>query len=126
MPPNAGEALAIIQNHVNFDAPGPRQDAADWESLPELPTPDEILNPDASTEDLPWFPVKHRWESKEEYLASLYKILRFEGIEGLRYSVNSFKLAPNMNDDKNTCVYTKVCHQYPQWLQSSRLLLIMH
>lgn len=110
MPPNAGEALSIIQGHVNFDLQHARKHggASDWKSLPELPTSFEILNPDPSTDDLPWFPVEHRWESKEEYLAPLYKILRFEGIEGLRYSVNTFKSTPNMNDDDNTCIYTKV------------------
>lgn len=112
MPPNSGEALPIIKSHVNFDrlqdARHGDEDVADWELLPELPTPEEIMNPNASTDDLPWFPVTHRWESKGEYLAALYKILRFEGTEGLRYSVNSFKLAPNMHDDTETCIYTKV------------------
>lgn len=117
MPPNVGEALAIIQSDINFD---PRhvqkrdgEPAADWEMLPEFPTPEEIMSPDASTDNLPWFPVKHSWKSKAQYLEALYKILRFEAVEGLRYSVNSFRATPNMHDNDDTCVYTKVCLRCP-------------
>lgn len=85
------------------------EDPAAWELLPEFPTPEELLDPNSSTAALPWFPIEHRWESKNEYLEALYRILRFEGTEGLRYSVKAFKSTPGMTDDENTCIYTKVC-----------------
>lgn len=80
---------------------------SDWERLPDLPTSDEILATESS-DNLPWFPVKHAWKTKAEYLEALYKILRFEGVEGLRYSVKTVRDSPNMDEDDNTCIYTKV------------------
>lgn len=110
MPPNAAEAAAIIGSHVRFD---PSDGAAGWERLPDLPRSDELLDACETTDDLPWFPtIEHRWQ-KPKYLETLYKILRFEGIEGLRYSIKTLRSAPNMLDDENTCIYTKVCPSPP-------------
>lgn len=106
MPANAAEAAVIIGSHVVTNA---RAGAAEWEQLPELPTPWELLDPYAITEQLPWFPKDRKWASKAEYLEAVYKVLRFEGIEGLRYSVKTLKAQPRMTDDDNTCVYTNVC-----------------
>lgn len=103
MPPNAAEAAAIISSHVFFDA---GDDAADWQRLSDLPVAEELMDTDATTDKLPWFPAtNHKWK-KAEYLEVAYKILRFEGVEGLRYSVRTLKSTPNMMDDDNTCIYT--------------------
>lgn len=103
------DAVASIRSHVRFD---PLQlagsEPSSWQHLPELPSAAELLNSQASTNDLPTFPIDQSFPSKAHYLEALYKILRFEGIEGLRYSVNDFKSRPAMTDDQNTCVYTKV------------------
>lgn len=128
------EAVAAIRAHVNFDPlrsvvtetstsippppPPPLSSSSSpsslsWQKLPELPTPQELLNTRASTNDIPMFPIDKPFESKAQYLEALYKILRFEGIEGLRYSVNDFRSRPSLTDDQNTCVYTKVFHQLP-------------
>lgn len=114
MPTDASAAAAIIGNHVRSnrgkDKPGSdtdRNDLSDWERLPDLPTSKEILRNDSS-DDLPWFPINHVWKTKAEYLEALYKILRFEGVEGLRYSVKTVRDSPNMDEDDNTCIYTKV------------------
>lgn len=105
MSPNAAEASAIIGSHVRGLAPS--ESTADWARLPEVPSSEEILSSEATSDDLPWFPLAKKWQ-KDEYLETLYKILRFEGIEGLRYSVRTLRFTPNMLDDNNTCVYTKV------------------
>lgn len=104
------DAVAAIRAHVNFD-PLERvatESTSSWQRLPEFPAPEELLNGQATTIDVPAFPVDRPFQSKAHYLEALYKILRFEGIEGLRYSVNDFRCRPAMNDDQNTCVYTKV------------------
>lgn len=120
MPPNPGEAHEIIRSHVEFDYftknAHSSDDVADWQLLPEFPTSAEIMNPDNPIPELRPFPIKRCWESKHEYVETLYKILRVEGTENLRSSVNNFKAAPNMNDDDNTCVYTKVRIKFLQHL----------
>ncbi|KKY34264.1 suppressor of ascus dominance 3 [Diaporthe ampelina] len=101
------EAVTIIRDHVLYD-PLQAHTAAAWQQLPELPAAAELLDPAATTNDLPPFPVDRSFDSKGQYLEALYKILRFEAVEGLRFSINEFKSNPTMNDDQNTCVYTKV------------------
>ncbi|ROV99204.1 hypothetical protein VPNG_08197 [Cytospora leucostoma] len=100
------DAVAIIRSHVIGD--NPPMTGSSWKTLTEFPTADELMNPQATTNDLPVFPIDGLFPSKEHYLEALYKILRFEGIEGLRFSVNTFRSRPIMNDDQNTCIYTKV------------------
>ncbi|KAJ4385997.1 hypothetical protein N0V93_008888 [Gnomoniopsis smithogilvyi] len=114
MSSNTSAAAAIIRSHIQFDPAKARKDdytnkdtLSDWERLPELPSSEEILSDDAS-DDLPWFPTNHVWKNKPEYLEALYKILRFEGVEGLRYSVRNVRNNPNIGEDDNTCIYTKV------------------
>ncbi|POS74311.1 suppressor of ascus dominance-3 [Diaporthe helianthi] len=102
------DIITIIRDHVlhnPLDAPAK---APTWQQLPEFPTSAEVMNPAATTNDLPAFPVDAPFESKASYLESLYKILRFEAVEGLRFSINEFKSSPTMGDDENTCIYTKV------------------
>lgn len=106
MPTNP-DAVTIIRDHVLYD-PLQARDTAAWQQLPELPAAAELLNPAATTNDLPHFPVDRAFDSKAQYLEALYKILRFEAVEGLRFSINEFKSNPEMNDDDDTCVYTKV------------------
>lgn len=114
MPADASAAGAIIGNHVRSNRAREKSGndtrpstLSDWERLPDLPTSEELLANDSS-DNLPWFPVKHAWETKAEYLEALYKILRFEGVEGLRYSVKTVRDSPNMDEDDNTCIYTRV------------------
>jgi len=80
--------------------------------MTDLPTADEILIPQNECEELPFNDVDRPWASKEAYLKAMYKILRREGVEGLRFSVNSFKSRPTMDDDKNTCIYTEVSRAF--------------
>lgn len=104
------DAVAIIRDHIGFNPlRSAGSEPSSWKHLPELPSAAELLNPQATTNDLPVFPIDQPFPSKAHYMEALYKILRFEGIEGLRYSVNDFGSRPAMMDDQNTCVYTKVC-----------------
>lgn len=114
MPADNSAAAAIIGNHVRSnrgkdksDSDTDKNDLSDWQRLPDLPTSKEILINDSSN-NLPWFPINHVWKAKAEYIEALYKILRFEGVEGLRYSVKTVRDSPNMDEDDNTCIYTKV------------------
>lgn len=119
MSANASAAAAIIRNHLRFEPINESKDnswadsssSPDWQCLPDLPSSAEILA-DYSSDDLPWFPINHAWKTKSEYLEALYRILRFEGVEGLRYSVKNVRDSPNMGEDDNTCIYTKVCSWY--------------
>lgn len=101
------DAITIIRDHVQHN-PLQERHTAPWRQLTEFPTAAELMNSAATTNDLPTFPVDRPFDSKGRYLEALYKILRFEAVEGLRFSVNDFRSAPTMNDDENTCVYTKV------------------
>lgn len=109
MPTNP-DAVTIIRDHVLYD-PLQARETAPWQQLPDLPAAAELLNPAATTNDLPPFPVDSSFDSKVQYLEALYKILRFEAVEGLRFSITDFKSDPTMYDDENTCVYTKVRSQ---------------
>ncbi len=75
--------------------------------MPELPSVGEVLQAQNDREILPHNSIDRPWASKEAYLEAQYKILRREGVEGLRYSTNCFKRDHQMADDKNTCVYTE-------------------
>ncbi|KAK4170547.1 P-loop containing nucleoside triphosphate hydrolase protein [Cladorrhinum sp. PSN259] len=83
-----------------------------WKSLPELPSPREILAKEPPIP--PENPVNSPWASKEAYLTAQYKILRCDAIEGLRNSVRSYidatqcRPADNILDDDCTCIYTRV------------------
>ncbi|KAK2601424.1 hypothetical protein N8I77_010874 [Diaporthe amygdali] len=107
MPTNP-DAVTIVRDHVLFDPLQAQGATAPWQQLPDLPTAAELLNPIATTNDLPTFPVDRSFSSKAQYLEALYKILRFEAVEGLRFSINDFKSNLTMNDDQDTCIYTKV------------------
>ncbi|KAG8160778.1 hypothetical protein KVR01_009042 [Diaporthe batatas] len=102
------EMITAIRDHVQHNPLNAPDKGPLWQQLPEFPTSTEVMNPAATTNDLPSFPVDAPFESKACYLEALYKILRFEAVEGLRFSINEFKSSPSMGDDENTCVYTKV------------------
>ncbi|KAK0737368.1 P-loop containing nucleoside triphosphate hydrolase protein [Apiosordaria backusii] len=53
--------------------------------MPELPTPTEVLK--MACDDPPSNPVDCPWPSKDAYLAAQYGLVRFDAIEGLRFSV---------------------------------------
>lgn len=97
-----------MRKHVFFR---PAQGCDDWKSLPEFPTPEEILARHSNITELPENPVDIPWASKDEYLDAQYKILRHEAVEGLRRSVRSFadacRARKKMMDDDDTCIYTR-------------------
>ncbi|KAK1750303.1 P-loop containing nucleoside triphosphate hydrolase protein [Echria macrotheca] len=83
-----------------------------WKSQPELPDKTEILAPQPNRESLPNNPVDQPWASKDAYFETQYKILRCEGTEGLRFSVNNYRNAcakgPEPWDDDHTWIYPQV------------------
>jgi helicase required for RNAi-mediated heterochromatin assembly 1 len=98
--------MDIVEKHVFFTP----QEGQGWQSMPELPTSEEILA-NSDIDKLPKNPVDATWASKDEYLAAQYEILRCEAVEGLRRSVRSFvsyyRRLPMMDDDY-TNIYTQV------------------
>ncbi|KAJ9131742.1 Helicase required for RNAi-mediated heterochromatin assembly 1 [Pleurostoma richardsiae] len=74
--------------------------------MPELPSASELLARHAI--EPPLNNISEPWRDKETYLAVQYQILRAEGVEGLRYSVDCFRRNPGMMDDQETCTYVKV------------------
>lgn len=83
--------------------------------MPEIPTSEE-LNPDFDDQEqveklssvlLP-NTVEVPWQDKNIYLETHYRLQREESITMLRYSISKFKLNPLMQDDQETCIYTKV------------------
>ncbi|ORY67508.1 P-loop containing nucleoside triphosphate hydrolase protein, partial [Pseudomassariella vexata] len=107
----AQSELDIIKQHVKFVLRG--KDGKQWHSMPELPTAQE-LNPDWDVEgeqihrQLLVNDITTPYRSKGEYLETLYRIQREEGITQIRHSIKSFKENPRMYDDENTFIYTKV------------------
>jgi helicase required for RNAi-mediated heterochromatin assembly 1 len=102
-----------------------------WRNLPEIPNKAEIMpkkdedaDPQKNDEnwddyqkdpiyhpDLPKNIIKGPWPSKEEYISAHYQILREDAIAPLRASIKYFKKHRNMDDDKDTCIYTHVSIQ---------------
>ena len=57
---------------------------------------------------LPHNEVETPPESKARYLESQYRLLRYEGTELLRRTVQEFRKDPDMEESKNTAIYTNV------------------
>ena len=100
------------------DASSSLSQSEEWVRLPELPTSSE-LNPDwerdgekirsrARVND-----VTRPYVTKDEYLQNNYFLQREDGIANLRKSILDFKRDPNMMDDLDTCIYTRVCYSDP-------------
>lgn len=100
-------------DHTIGDASSSLSQSEDWVSLPELPTSSE-LNSDwerdgekirarARLND-----VTRPYVNKEEYLQNNYFLQREDGVANIRKSIMDFKEDPNMMDDDDTCIYTRV------------------
>lgn len=98
------------------------QDA--WVAMPEVPGSDEIMKPrllsisqsEANWDEykadpiydpnLPKNIVKGAWPSKGEYLESHFRLLREDAVAPLRDAVRKVQLQPQMDDDRETRIYT--------------------
>ena len=110
--------LEIIKDHVKFEPKsrsGPASLSQEWQCLSQIPTYEE-LNPDWDNLEqvekirsvlLP-NTVESPWQDKGLYLETHYRLQREEAITMLRFSISKYKSNPAMEDDKDTCVYTKV------------------
>ena len=82
-----------------------------WQQMPEFPGSGEIMAT-GDPEKLPHNPIDQPWDCQEDYLEAQYRILRCEGTEGLRFSVESYRRAQTerreMWDDDHTWVYPDV------------------
>ncbi|KAI0436809.1 P-loop containing nucleoside triphosphate hydrolase protein [Xylaria telfairii] len=89
-------------------------DLPEWRGYPEIPTAKD-LNPDwKNPEDLGRINslLPNDWQNpfpdKNTYLETHYRLQREEAIAILRYSIKKYRDYPEMIDDDETCVYTKV------------------
>ncbi len=98
--------MEAIKSYVNF-----RADGEGWKGSPELPTAEEVMT--ERSRFLPRNQLDGPWTSKDAYLEVQYRLLRHEGIEGLRNSVNRFRDYPERKDDGIHCVYVGVSHSPP-------------
>jgi helicase required for RNAi-mediated heterochromatin assembly 1 len=57
---------------------------------------------------LPYNIINGPWQTKEQYVAAHYQLLREDGVAPLRNAVDSFKAQPDMMDSGDTCIYTQV------------------
>ncbi|KAI1279003.1 P-loop containing nucleoside triphosphate hydrolase protein [Xylaria sp. FL0933] len=111
--PEYTDELEIIQSHIKFSHLE-SADIPEWRTYPEIPTSRD-LNPNwEDPEDLErihsllpnnW---DHAFPDKNTYLETHYRLQREEAISLLRYSIKKYREEPNMADDDDTCVYTKV------------------
>ncbi|KAI3318803.1 P-loop containing nucleoside triphosphate hydrolase protein [Xylariaceae sp. AK1471] len=107
------EELEIIQQHLNFDQ-STSSNIPEWQTYPEIPTARD-LNPDYDNpQDLlrihsvlpnTW---DEPWRDRNTYLETHYRLMREEAVSMLRYSVRTYRGNPTMNDDDETCIYTRV------------------
>lgn len=110
--------LETIKDHIKFEPQsrsGLDRPAQEWQCLAQIPTSEE-LNPDWDdpaqvakiTSVLLPNTVEAPWQDKALYLETHYRLQREESITMLRYSISKYKSNPAMEDDRDTCVYTKV------------------
>ncbi|KAI1827651.1 P-loop containing nucleoside triphosphate hydrolase protein [Xylaria intraflava] len=107
------EEMAIIQNQLKINS-SVSTDVPEWQTFPEIPTAKD-LNPDWNDPKdqekihslLPnnW---QYAWPDKNTYLETHYRLQREEAIAILRYSIKKYREFPDMVDDDETCVYTKI------------------
>lgn len=76
--------------------------------LPEVPDGSELMASQIDSPELLHNILSDEWPSRSHYLETHYRLLRREGIEALRYAVNSFKSRRILHDDEDACIYTKV------------------
>jgi hypothetical protein len=113
--------MTPVEHHLASEPGG-----EDWREMPEFPTAAEIMKP-TSTSCSPVLPnrVYQPWDDKRQYLEVQWRLLRCEGVEGLRFSVNDYINQTNAKqirhrqesqliaDDGFTCIYTEVINDGP-------------
>lgn len=107
------DAMDIIEQHVKFDQSA-STDLHEWQRYPEIPTSRD-LNPDwDNPEDLEAIQnvlpnvLETKWDSKDIYLETHYRLQREEAIAMLRAAVMNYRQEPNMMEDADIKIYTKV------------------
>lgn len=80
-----------------------------WLQLSELPTSEEVASPNSDTVELAPNKIRGPWKSTEKYFKAHYELLREDAVSPLRDAVDTFRKDPEMSDDKQLCVYEKVC-----------------
>ena len=83
--------------------PAPKMD---WRKEPEMPRAGEIMA--SKPPALPHDEVETLSGNKNLYLEVQYRLLRYEGTELLRRSVQEFRENPRMAETENTAIYTDV------------------
>lgn len=82
------------------------KDKHDWQRLPDLPTPEELM-----TDDEPEVlnkPLVSPAATKAEYLSNQYKLCRVEATQLVRRAIRLFRDDSDILDNNDFAVYTQV------------------
>jgi hypothetical protein len=94
-----------LQAQQKISSDNPRQ----WQSLPEIPSSEEVARSDDQALLIPANKVKGKWKNKEKYLRAHYELLREDSIAPIREAVDAVRKDPEMMDNKELAIYEKVC-----------------
>lgn len=107
LPQAFNRGYAPIQEYFQLAAqPG---EPGTWLATSEIPTSDEIMG--VEDDSLPTNKIEGRWNSKDEYLAAHYELLRFDSVHPLRSVVHQIKEHPNEQEayfNGSAGIYSKV------------------
>lgn len=79
-----------------------------WQSLPDIPSSEEVLRSDDQALLIPANKVKGKWKTKMKYLRAHYEILREDSIAPIREAVDAVRRNPEMDDSQEVAIYEKV------------------
>jgi hypothetical protein len=115
--------VKVLHEHIKRPYELDGRDLEPWQSLPELPTSEEIMgtygvNSDPRTNNrvdvenrIPYLPtniIDAPWADKLQYIGAHYRLIREDGISPLRSAVAEFKTNSEFIDSRNFCVYNHV------------------
>lgn len=110
-----------IRAYVDAANASPAAGAKPWLLKSEVPTSSEILEDEDEPVQLSENRLTRPWPNRKKYLETHYELLREDAISPLRDAVHQFKSTPQMVDDSQLAVYTKVRFLLPE---STHLLMI--
>lgn len=99
-----------LERYVNADLAGDEE----WTKASEIPTEREIgwiQDGEVISKDLhvPVAKIDEAYESKEEYLATQYKLMRADGTVPLAYCVDDFRRTGMRGESNDYRIYDEVC-----------------
>lgn len=97
-----------IRKYAKEQAKIKENNLGEWQSLPEVPTSDEIALTDMEDVTIAANKIKGKWKSKDKYLRAHYELLREDSISPIRDAVDAVRKAPGTLENKDAAIYEKV------------------